>query len=668
MKTFSVFIAGAKNLQPLRLRLKAMANDLNNGFKRNGMDLAVNMVSYENFGDDQSVYNKFISEEADMILFLLDDRIGAKTEEEYKLTVERQKKNGKPEHCVFLKEFDTKTDEIAHIEDLMSSTSNKYYVCYRNPEDLLSKVASRVAELAMKDLPKKGIVKKSSNHKNGWRWGAVLFAILLLIAAFRFATGSLNSNNIYFEMPGFPSDLEQYGINEKFFEQQLLLTINEEAVNAQNKVNHILNDTITRPDRSLAFPASVKSSRFNPLRNSLRKMFGCHDMKVALHLIESGNAITSDLFVTDWKDKVYNRTAAVSVDNPSSIKSQTSVLIRKNAAYLSLPYNPIVSVMYDYHFLNELLVYQMVSPWKDEVFSSLDRESLLSEYGQSGLPNASLAYLLLGNYYEFQGIENGLLKASLNKAIDYYGKLSDDESLSGFVKDKIEALKEYTESVSQTGERNLVDMLESKGAFQTNDCRQMIIIGDEEKLVIGSEQFYKATLYSYEKSPEGEWVEQFAPFKVNLGVKGLVSPKDKIEGDLKTPTGYYAIPFAFGKVNDLKSNLDFMVVGKDHIWVSDTASSKYNQIVIDTDGAYKSNKVNEKLFRNDELYDYAIVIDYNTDPVVAGKGSAIFMHLERSENHRTAGCISMSKENIVKLIEWLDSAKDPHVYLCKQLF
>ena len=79
MKTLSVFVAGAKNLQPLRLRLKAMANDLNNEYKRNGWDIAVNMVSYENFGDEQNIYNKFITEEADMILFLLEDRIGPKT-------------------------------------------------------------------------------------------------------------------------------------------------------------------------------------------------------------------------------------------------------------------------------------------------------------------------------------------------------------------------------------------------------------------------------------------------------------------------------------------------------------------------------------------------------------------------------------------------------------
>ena len=154
---------------------------------------------------------------------------------------------------------------------------------------------------------------------------------------------------------------------------------------------------------------------------------------------------------------------------------------------------------------------------------------------------------------------------------------------------------------------------------------------------------------------------------VHLGVNGFASPEEKTEGDLKTPTGYYAIPFAFGKTNDLNTKLEFLEIGPKHVWVSDTESSEYNKIVVDQDGSYLNNKANEKLFRNDFLYDYAIVTDYNMNPIVPGKGSAIFMHIERFENHRTAGCVSMSKEEIVKLIEWLDSGKNPHIYLCKQI-
>ena len=664
MKTLSVFVAGAKNLQPLRLRLKAMANDLNNEYKRNGWDIAVNMVSYENFGDEQNIYNKFIAEEADMILFLLEDRIGPKTEEEYRLTVERQKKNGHPEHCVFLKEFDERTDDIAHIEELMSATSNKYYVCYKNPEDLLSKAKTRITEVALKKWRSSDKKKKK---RSPIKWViAVLCILLALAAAFRFATGSPKSNYVYFEIPGFPKSIEQYGLNEKYFEQQLLHTQHDEALQAQDKLNQMLNATTTPTGWNIGFPSAIKSASYNRLRNSLRTLLGCQDLKVALHLIESGDTITSNLFITDWNGKEYKSTAEISTEELKKQDISSSSLIRNNAAHLSFPYSPIVSALYDYHFVDELHEYQMVSPWQNEIYTPLEREAFLLEYANSGSPDAKMAHLLLGNYYEYQGIENGYEKTSLTKAIDYYTPLMNDNNIAGFIKDKTDILGTYLATESSS-DATLVDILEAKGAFQTQDCGQLIIIANEESLIVESKQFYKATLYTFEKDTIGKWEEVFAPYKVNLGVKGLVSPEEKIEGDLKTPTGYYPITFAFGKKNDLTTRLDFIEIGRNHIWISDTASSAYNTIVVDNNGTYSNNKVNEKLYRNDDLYDYAVVIDYNVNPVVKGKGSAIFMHIQRSENHRTAGCISLSKEDIVKLIEWLNPAKHPHIYLCKQL-
>ena len=664
MRTLSVFVAGAKNLQPLRLRLKALANDLNNEYKRNGWDIAVNMVSYENFGDEQKIYNKFIAEEADLILFLLEDRIGPKTEEEYRLAVEMQKKNGHPEHCVFLNEFDARTDEIDHIEELMSATSNKYYVSYKNPEDLLFKAKTRITELALKK--RKSIVIKRTKKRPLKQILLFLCLLLALAAAFRLAIGSPKSSYVYFEMPGFPKSLEQYGMNEKYFEQQLLHAQQEEALNAQDKINRMLNSTTTPPDWSINFPATIKAGRFSQIGASLRSMLGCQDLKASLHLIESTDGITSNLFITDWNGKEYKNTAEISTEALKNFDKASSPLILKNAAYLSFPHSPIVSALYDYRIVDELLDYQMVSPWQNEIYTPLEREAFLLEHANSGSPDAKMAYLLLGNYYEYQGIENGYDKTALTKAIDYYAQLMNDDAIEGFVKDKTDILNTYL-TTKPASEETLVDILEAKGAFQTQDCEQLIIITDEESLVIESKQFYKATLYSFEKNADDQWGEAFVPCKVNLSSKGFALPNDKVEGDKKTPTGYYPITFAFGKKNDLTTRLDFIEIGKNHIWISDTTSNEYNTIVNDIDGKYSSNTVNEKLFRNDDLYDYAIVIDYNVNPIVKGKGSAIFMHIQRNENHRTAGCISLSREDIVQLIEWLDPAKHPHIYLCKQM-
>ena len=39
----------------------------------------------------------------------------------------------------------------------------------------------------------------------------------------------------------------------------------------------------------------------------------------------------------------------------------------------------------------------------------------------------------------------------------------------------------------------------------------------------------------------------------------------------------------------------------------------------------------DRLRRDDHLYDFIVEIDHNTQPRVAGRGSAVFLHLARAE-------------------------------------
>jgi len=58
----------------------------------------------------------------------------------------------------------------------------------------------------------------------------------------------------------------------------------------------------------------------------------------------------------------------------------------------------------------------------------------------------------------------------------------------------------------------------------------------------------------------------------------------------------------------------------------------------------------EALFRDDELYDVVVVLGYNDDPVVKGKGSAIFMHVAREGYGATAGCVSLKREDLLEVL------------------
>jgi L,D-peptidoglycan transpeptidase YkuD (ErfK/YbiS/YcfS/YnhG family) len=67
--------------------------------------------------------------------------------------------------------------------------------------------------------------------------------------------------------------------------------------------------------------------------------------------------------------------------------------------------------------------------------------------------------------------------------------------------------------------------------------------------------------------------------------------------------------------------------------------------------------------RDDNLYKYGIVIEYNTDPIIKGNGSAIFLHIWKGEGLPTVGCVAVSEEDIIKIMGWLDPAASPLIII-----
>ncbi|MCG6533959.1 MAG: L,D-transpeptidase family protein [Syntrophales bacterium LBB04] len=94
----------------------------------------------------------------------------------------------------------------------------------------------------------------------------------------------------------------------------------------------------------------------------------------------------------------------------------------------------------------------------------------------------------------------------------------------------------------------------------------------------------------------------------------------------------------------------------DDLWVDDPEAPDYNQWVKQSETSAASY---EKMKRDDDQYKYGIVIEYNTDPVIKGHGSAIFFHVWKGESSTTAGCVAVSEEDIRKILNWLDPAAKP---------
>ena len=54
----------------------------------------------------------------------------------------------------------------------------------------------------------------------------------------------------------------------------------------------------------------------------------------------------------------------------------------------------------------------------------------------------------------------------------------------------------------------------------------------------------------------------------------------------------------------------------------------------------------DRLWRADRLYDLLIEIDHNTRPRIAGRGSAVFIHLARPAYAPTAGCVALGPRDL----------------------
>ncbi len=146
-------------------------------------------------------------------------------------------------------------------------------------------------------------------------------------------------------------------------------------------------------------------------------------------------------------------------------------------------------------------------------------------------------------------------------------------------------------------------------------------------------------------------------YKCALGKKGVT--RDKKEGDLATPVGCFLIREVFYRKDRLgEQTFSFKtnVISENDAWCDDVDNKRYNKHIILAD----SEVSNEKLWREDDVYDVVAVLGHNDNPPVPGKGSAIFMHVACEGYIKTAGCIALSQKD---LLEVLKSA-DPKTKVC----
>lgn len=175
------------------------------------------------------------------------------------------------------------------------------------------------------------------------------------------------------------------------------------------------------------------------------------------------------------------------------------------------------------------------------------------------------------------------------------------------------------------------------------------------------------TLQRFEKHG-GAWQKTGAAFDVNLGRNGLgwgdglmlpahrAGDPVKREGDGRAPAGVFTLGNAFGYAPEAVGKMPYTQATVDLICVDDGSAATYNRLVaVENTGAIGSF---EWMRRPDGLYRHGLVVNHNQAQLPQG-GSCIFLHIQSAPGAPTSGCTSMTSENLLSLLRWLDPDAEP---------
>ncbi len=165
----------------------------------------------------------------------------------------------------------------------------------------------------------------------------------------------------------------------------------------------------------------------------------------------------------------------------------------------------------------------------------------------------------------------------------------------------------------------------------------------------------RAQLFCLEKK-HGQWQMPLRPMSASVGRNGIADPEMKQEGDGCSPYGIYPVSLAFGYDAVCGTRMPYQQVFEDDVWVDDPAAPDYNRMVKKASTRAESF---EHMRRNDELYRNGLVVEYNTSPVIPGKGSAIFIHFWGRAFNSTAGCLGLPRHHLDAVLNFLDPQKKP---------
>jgi len=201
--------------------------------------------------------------------------------------------------------------------------------------------------------------------------------------------------------------------------------------------------------------------------------------------------------------------------------------------------------------------------------------------------------------------------------------------------------------------------------------------GSVKQLIVSVAPGWNSTtgqLQLFERAGDG-WKAVAPPVAVLYGKSGLVWGRGvygtdepgshKQERDGRAPAGVFRVGKIYTDDATLPAgaNFPYRTITLGDAWIDDINHPQYNQHVVVDPKKPPAWFDKQKMRHGDFAYRWLVEIRHNSDPPVAGAGSAIFFHIRRGPSRPSAGCTVMAEENLVKMIRWLRTDQRPHYAL-----
>ena len=345
------------------------------------------------------------------------------------------------------------------------------------------------------DLKKRFL--KSKPNAISWTYKLVCVMVLLgVVTGAIVLYDSLKAkSHLYLNVNEMPVKLAEAGINKKFVEQQVEELIPVLQNDAYRKIDNIMKEITSgsqneSKDNYSDFLSINYTDRIHvvPHQNSLlqnvRKALGRKDRNVSLKILETDSLVVSKITIEDTDGNCSTKTIEEQKKSFSNSQKCAMNVIAENVAFIISTYSPMVSAMFDYELPEGLEEYESDSPWKENLYTDIEREELLNKGSSSEFTDSNYCKLALANYYEHAGILNSNVAFIKRACSNYRSFVENNNHLPINIHEHILFLEDWCNSEKDDTNRytTIPEKLFGKSIIPSDDqCGQLIVVHNQEK-------------------------------------------------------------------------------------------------------------------------------------------------------------------------------------------